>query len=56
MKKLVVAALFACVCSGCGGLASANTAAAPVKDSSVVDTLKQLEQDLGDAMAGARVK
>jgi Domain of unknown function (DUF4440) len=47
MEKLVAAALFACVCVG---LVSANPPEASSNGSSVADTLKQLEQDLGDAM------
>lgn len=47
MKKLLAAALFACVCAG---LVSANAPEAPSKDSSVVDALKQNAQDHGDAL------
>ncbi|MFL6606312.1 MAG: nuclear transport factor 2 family protein [Steroidobacteraceae bacterium] len=47
MEHLVAAALFACVCVG---LVSPNPPEASSNGSSVADTLKQLEQDLGDAM------
>jgi ketosteroid isomerase-like protein len=52
MKKLVAAALFACVCAG---LVSANAPEASSKDSSVVDALKQNAQDHGDALVAADV-
>jgi hypothetical protein len=46
MKKLIASVLFACVCVG---LVLANSPEAPSKGPTVVDTLKQLELDLGDA-------
>ena len=52
MKKLVAAALFACVCVG---LVSANAPEASSKDSSVVEALKQNAQDHGDALVAADV-
>jgi ketosteroid isomerase-like protein len=52
MKKLVAAALFACICAG---LVSANAPEASSKDSSVVDALKQNAQDHGDALVAADV-
>jgi hypothetical protein len=52
MKKLVAAALFACVCAG---LVSANAPEASSKDSSVVAALKQNAQDHGDALVAADV-
>ncbi len=50
MKKLVGAVLFACVCVG---LVLADPLKAPSKGPSVADTLKQLEQDFGDAIKAA---
>ncbi|PYV64725.1 MAG: hypothetical protein DMG97_34130 [Acidobacteria bacterium] len=50
MKKLVGAVLFACVCVG---LVFAQPPEAPSKGPSVADTLKQLEQDFGDAIKAA---
>ena len=47
MKKLIGAVLFACVCVG---LVLARPAEAPSESPSVADTLKQLEQDFGDAI------
>ncbi len=47
MKKLVGAVLFACVCVG---LVLADPPKAPSQGASVADTLKQLEQDFGDAI------
>ena len=47
MKKLLAAALFACVCAG---LVSANAPEASSNNSSVVDALKQNAQDHGDAL------
>jgi ketosteroid isomerase-like protein len=47
MKKLVGTVLFACVC---GGLVLADPAKASSEDASVADSLKQLEQDFGDAI------
>jgi ketosteroid isomerase-like protein len=52
MKKLVMAALFACACAG---LVSANAPEASSKDSSVVEALKQNAQDHGDALVAADV-
>ena len=52
MKKLIASVLFACVCVG---LVLANSPEAPSKDPAVVDTLKQLERDLGDAMVAVDV-
>lgn len=53
MKRLVAAALFACICAG---LVSANAPEAPSKDSSVVEALKQNAQDHGDALVAADVE
>jgi hypothetical protein len=50
MKKLVGAVLFACVCVG---LVLANPSEVGSKGASVADTLKQLEQDFGDAIKAA---
>jgi ketosteroid isomerase-like protein len=47
MKKLVGMVLFACASAG---LVLADPPEAPSKDTSVTDTLKQLEQDFGDAI------
>ena len=47
MKKLVGAVMFACVCVG---LVLADPLKVPSQGASVADTLKQLEQDLGDAI------
>jgi len=47
MKKIVGTVLFTCVCAG---LVLAEPPKAPSKDPSVADTLKQLEQDFGDAI------
>ena len=47
MKMLVGAVLFACVCVG---LVLANPSEVGSTGASVADTLKQLEQDMGDAM------
>ena len=52
MKKLIASVLFACVCVG---LVLANSPEAPSKGPTVVDTLKQLERDLGDAMVAVDV-
>ena len=46
MKKLIVSVLFACTCAG---LVSAQPPQ-PSKDPTDVNTIKQLEQDMGDAM------
>jgi ketosteroid isomerase-like protein len=46
MKKLIAPILSACVCVG----AVLAGAPAPSKDPTVVNALKQLEQDIGDAM------
>ena len=46
MKKLIAPALAICVCVGVVLAASPQ----PSKDPSVVNALKQLEQDMGDAM------
>src|SRR6516162_920876 len=46
MKKLIAAALAVCVCAVVVLAASPQ----PSKDPSVVNALKQLEQDMGDAM------
>jgi ketosteroid isomerase-like protein len=46
MKKLIAPALAICVCVGVVLADSPQ----PSKDSSVVNALKQLEQDMGDAM------
>jgi ketosteroid isomerase-like protein len=46
MKQLIAPALAICVCVGVVLAASPQ----PSKDSSVVNALKQLEQDMGDAM------
>lgn len=50
MKKLVAAALFACVCAG---VVSADAPEASSEDSSVVEALKQNAQDHGDALVAA---
>jgi hypothetical protein len=47
MKKLIAAALFACVCTG---PVSANPPEESAKDSSVVEALKKNAQDHGDAL------
>jgi hypothetical protein len=47
MKKLVGTVLFSCVCAG---LILADPPKPSAKDASVADTLKQLEQDFGDAI------
>jgi ketosteroid isomerase-like protein len=47
MKKLAGTVLFTCVCTG---LILADPPQSPAKDASVADTLKQLEQDFGDAI------
>jgi hypothetical protein len=47
MKKLVGTVLFACVCAG---LVLAQTGKPPSESASVADTLKQLEQDFGNAI------
>jgi hypothetical protein len=52
MVKLTAAALFACICAG---PASANPPLEVSKDWSVADTLKQLEQELGEAMVAVDV-
>ena len=46
MKKLIVPVLFACACVGVVVAGSPQ----PSKDSAAVNTIKQLEQDMGDAM------
>jgi ketosteroid isomerase-like protein len=53
MKTIVTTALLACVCVG---LVSANTPAPSSKSANVVDTLEQLEQDLGDAIVAVDVQ
>jgi len=52
MKKLIAWVVFACVCVG---LVLANSPEAPSKGPTVVDTLKQLEQDLGNAMVAVDI-
>jgi ketosteroid isomerase-like protein len=52
MKKLIASVLFACVCVG---LVLANSPEAPSKGRTVVDTLKQFERDLGDAMVAVDI-
>jgi ketosteroid isomerase-like protein len=47
MKKLVGTVLLTCVCTG---LVFADPSKPPAKDASVADTLKQLEQQFGDAI------
>jgi ketosteroid isomerase-like protein len=47
MKKLVWTVLFTCVCAG---LVWAQNPKSPSNGASVADTLKQLEQDFGDAI------
>src|SRR6266487_714972 len=49
-KKFVGTVLFACLCVG---LVLANPSEVGSKGASVADTLKQLEQDLGDAIKAA---
>jgi len=51
MKKLIALVLSTCVCVGVV-LASSPQ---PSNDPSVVNALKQLEQDMGDAMVGADI-
>jgi len=51
MKKLVASVLFACVCAG---LVLADPPQ-PSKDPTAVNAVKQLEQDMGDAMLRADV-
>jgi ketosteroid isomerase-like protein len=46
MKKLIAPVLSVCVCAGIALAASPQ----PSKDPTVVNALKQLEQDMGDAM------
>ena len=46
MKKLIVPVLFACACVGVVVAGSPQ----PSKDAAAVNTIKQLEQDMGDAM------
>jgi uncharacterized protein (TIGR02246 family) len=46
MNKLIVPVLFACVCVG---VVLANSPQ-PSKDAAAVNAIKQLEQDMGDAM------
>ena len=50
MKKLITSVLLACVCVGCDRPVLANSPEAPSAGPTVVDTLKKLELDLGDAM------
>jgi ketosteroid isomerase-like protein len=50
MKKLVGTVLFTCVCAG---LVLAQSPKSRSNDASVADTLKQLEQDMGNAMVAA---
>jgi ketosteroid isomerase-like protein len=52
MKKLIASVLFTCVCVG---LVLANSPEAPSNDPTAVDTLKQLERDLGDAMVAVDI-
>jgi hypothetical protein len=47
MKKLVGTVVFTCVCAG---LVLAQNPKPPSEDASVADTLKQLEQDFGNAI------
>ena len=51
MKKLIASVLFACVCVGFVLAKSPQ----PSNDPVVIDTLKQLEQDLGNAMVAVDV-
>jgi ketosteroid isomerase-like protein len=53
MKKFVGAALFACVC---GGLALADSPEAPINDPTDVASVKQLEQDMGNAMVAGDIE
>jgi ketosteroid isomerase-like protein len=46
MKKLIAPVLFTCVCVG----VALATSPQPSNDPTVVNALKQLEQDMGDAM------
>src|SRR4051812_9605743 len=46
-KKLVGAILFICVCAG---LVSAEPPKAPSEDPAVIDAVKQVAEDMGDAM------
>ena len=52
MEKVIASVLFACVCVG---LVLASSPEAPSKGPTVVDTLKQLERDLGDAMVAVDI-
>src|SRR5690349_11913644 len=52
MKKLVGTVLFICVCAG---LVLADPPKEPSNGASVADTLKQLEQDFGDAIQAADI-
>jgi ketosteroid isomerase-like protein len=52
MNKRIASILFA---SLCGGLVLANPPEAPSTDPSVIGTIKQIEQDLGDALVAADV-
>jgi len=52
MKKLVGTVLFTCICAG---LVFADPPKPPSNDASVADTLKQLEQDFGDAIQAADI-
>jgi len=54
MKTIVTTALLACMCVGL--VAAANTPQPPSKGSNVVETLEQLEQDLGDAIVAVDVQ
>jgi hypothetical protein len=51
MKKLIAPVLFTCVCVGVVLAGSPQ----PSKDPIVINTVKQLEQDLGDAMVRADI-
>jgi hypothetical protein len=54
MKKLTAAVLFGAVCVG---LAGANSPESPVptRDPALIDSVKQVEQELGDAMVAVDV-
>src|SRR5262245_43795575 len=52
MKKVVGAVLFACVCAG---LASAQEPKTQSKNPAVIDAVKQVGQDMGDAMVAGDI-
>lgn len=52
MKRLIAAVLFACLCVG---LVLADSPKSQAKDPADIDTIKQLEQDMGKAMVAGDV-